>query len=622
MFSKIKTFIPTILSGCFIILGFLVQKSAPSFAPFIFIAAFIIGGYEPARKGIQDTIENKELNVELLMILAAIGACLIDYWEEGAILIFIFALSGALEDYATDKNKREIEKLMDFQPEIAHLINADGSMHDVSADSLKPNDTIYVLKGEALPIDGIICEGTSSFSEAAITGEALPKEKTIGDDVFGATINETNPIKITVTKEPHETLVRKIVKMVEDSQSAPSKSAQFIHKIENKYVWTVLIVVVFMLFLPHFLFAWSWNETFYRAMVLLVVASPCALVASISPATLSAISNAAKNGVLVKGGVHLENLHDIKAIAFDKTGTLTYGFPEITEQFFLSDFDIPDTFQAVSAIESSSTHPLSAAIIKSLQTSIEASNNKIAENIEDVAGFGIQGTYNEAIWKIGKKDFMPNIDEAHEVFEKADIAAKNGKTIVFVSKNEQVIGFFALEDILRPEAIDLIQFLNTRGIATIMITGDNEHTANVIASQLEISRVVANCLPDEKAQIIQNLRDEFSSIAMVGDGINDAPALSYATVGIAMGQGTDIAIEAADVILMQNDIGKIKYALGLSNALRKITTFNVVFSLTVICILILANFTQNISLPLGVIGHEGSTILVILNGLRLLNYKE
>jgi Cd2+/Zn2+-exporting ATPase len=352
-------------------------------------------------------------------------------------------------------------------------------------------------------------------------------------------------------------------------------------------------------------------------MVLLVVASPCALVASIMPATLSAISNGARHGILFKGGVHLENLSHLKAIAFDKTGTLTKGKPEVNDLIVREGLNKKDILLKIGSIENHSNHPLAHAIVQYAKTELGESLLD-PENIEDVPGWGLKASLNGEEWKIGKAEFVGK--EAAESFAGgiSKQLASQGNTLVFVQINEQLGAMIALKDIVRDETKNAIDILKTQGIYTVMITGDSETTAKAIAAESHVDRFFANCLPEEKVNHVKNLKEEFQTVAMVGDGINDAPALATANVGIAMGEGTDVALETADVVLMKNDLPRISEAISLSRRMNRIIKQNVVFSIAVIALLICSNFFQILDLPYGVIGHEGSTILVILNSLRLL----
>ncbi|MBF2701769.1 heavy metal translocating P-type ATPase [Listeria welshimeri] len=610
-------FVTTGISGILIIVGWLVGNEVGDFwTAVIFLSAFVIGGFEQAKEGIQATIKTKKLNVELLMILAATGASIIGYWFEGAILIFIFSVSGALETYTTNKSKREITKLMAFQPEQAFLLLPNGDLKEIAAKDLQLDDMVLVRPGESVPIDGVIVRGSTTLNEAAINGESVPAMKSAGSEVFGGTVNVSSAITVKVTQTFDNTIFSKIIRLVETAQSEPSKTARFIERFEDAYVKAVLLFVLVMMFLPHFALGWSWNETFYRAMVLLTVASPCALVASVTPATLAAISNGARHGILFKGGVHLENLRGIKAIAFDKTGTLTNGTPVLTDRLFAENVDKQEIINMVVALERQSLHPLAAAITQDLDA--EVTKNITEIEITDVPGWGVQADYKGDTWQVGKAGFV-GTESAREFLSGAfEKLASEGKTVVYVAKSGVVLAMFALKDTCRPEAMRTIKALQAKGIKTIMVTGDNEQTGAAIQAELGMDQVVSGCLPEKKVDVIKELSVSYGSVAMVGDGINDAPALAHAAVGIAMGKGTDIAMETADVVLMKNDLEKIPYAFALSKRLYWISWQNICFAIAVILVLITANVFQLINLPFGVVGHEGSTILVILNGLRLL----
>jgi Zn2+/Cd2+-exporting ATPase len=610
--------VAAILSGLLIVTAWLSGKNgADTLSVSLYIAAFLIGGYAKAKEGIEETVKDRELNVEMLMVFAAIGSALIGYWTEGAILIFIFALSGALETYTLNKSHKEISSLMELQPEEAWLLNMDGTSVKVSTDSLAVGALLLVKPGERIPVDGKITSGTTSVDMSAINGESIPVTKGIDDDLYAGTVNLSGAIQMEMTKPSSETLFQKIITLVQSAQSEKSPSQQFIEKFEGTYVKIVLIAVFIMMFLPHFVFDWDWTTTLYRAIVLLVVASPCALVASIMPATLAAVSNGAKRGVLFKGGVHLELLSSVNAIAFDKTGTLTNGLPVVTDFIVREGDDRDETLAIIAGIESQSNHPLAVAIANFA----DEKNLTPLQGIqtEDLPGHGIRGTYQDKEFLVGNPRFVGK--KLAEEFN--DGIAMNlsdgGKTVVFLKDERGIVAAIALKDTLRKEAIQAINELKNAGIQTIMLTGDNEKTAVAIQSEVQIDRYVAECLPEMKVEKLKELIKEYRSVAMVGDGINDAPALATATSGIAMGDGTDVALETADIVLMQNDLTKISYAIKLSRKMQRIVKQNVFFSIAVIAVLIVSNFMQVVDLPLGVIGHEGSTILVILNGLRMLN---
>lgn len=604
--------IASLISGLFIGLGFLFSQ----YETILFVTAFVVGGYAKAKEGITDLLFNKKLSVEILMILAATGSAIIGFWAEGAILIFIFALSGALETYSKNKSVQELSSLMELQPNEATLLTASGEKI-VPVTSLKVNDTIFVKPGERVPADGNISEGRSSVDEAAITGESVPITKQLGDEVFAGTVNINGTLTITVTKAQQDTLFQRIITLVQQAQDEKSPTQQFIERFEGTYVKIVLIVVFFMLFIPHYAFGWTWQETWYRAMVLLVVASPCALVASITPATLSSLATAAKKGILVKGGNFFESLASLNSIAFDKTGTLTKGKHEVTDLLSRANLSEEHLLQAAASIENHSTHPLAVAIVRYSETkNIELLP---ATQFADFAGKGVEAVVNGKKWRLGKRDFVASDTDTSFGENEASLFESEGKSVIFIGDEQGIAGLITVKDTIRDEANRAIKHLKENGIHTIMITGDGEGAAHAISKEAGLDHYLANTLPEDKLVEINKLKAKYDHVAMIGDGINDAPALATANIGIAMGGGSDIALETADVVLTKNNLMRIPEAINISKKMNRIVKQNIFFSIAVILVLIATNFMQIIDLPLGVIGHEGSTLLVILNGLRMLS---
>ncbi|MGY3765338.1 heavy metal translocating P-type ATPase [Vagococcus vulneris] len=604
----------TIICGVMMIIGYIIQQQQISWYPIIFISGMLIGGFEQTKDGILDTIEDRHLNVDLLMALAAIGACLIQYYFEGIMLTFIFSLSGALEEMTTNQSKKEIEALIKIQPETAIKVNETGETIEVPVQDLAIGDIVLVPKGANVPIDGDLITNFATIDEASITGESIPVDKQMNDAIFGGTINAGHAFQMIVTKISNDTLFSKIIKLVEEAQNTPSQTASFLSRFENVYVKVILIIVPLAIILPYFLLSWSFEESFYRGMVLLVVASPCALVASATPATLAAISNGARNGILFKGGIYLESLADIKAITFDKTGTLTNGTPQVTDDCFINN-PKEDTLNMLITLESNSTHPLAAAILNHYPTN-QSYDSKIL--VEEIDGCGMQATDNDDVWRVGKPAFVTTQPVSHDILTQQNKWQTEGKTVIFISKNDTIVGYLALLDLPKDGALETIDYFNKSGVVTTMLTGDNEKTAHAIAKSLHLDNVVAGCLPEDKTTFIKQQKNNLGENIMVGDGINDAPALANASIGVAMGQGTDVAIDIADVVLIKNSLIRLSYSHKLSKKLKRIVKQNIAFSFTVIACLIISNFAGIVNLPLGVIGHEGSTILVILNGLRML----
>ncbi len=612
----------TIISGVLIVIGFILNMQRHQAAVPTFIVAFMIGGYFSFLNAYRDLVKEKKLNVDVLMILAAIGASIIGYWMEGALLIFIFSLAESLEAMSLAKTSAAISELMKVTPDVARKYTTNGEIVETPTTALAIGDRLQVRKGEAIPIDGQLDDPVAVVNEAAITGEPLAVTKYRGDDLIGGTINEEAAFDMTVSVEDQDTLFSKIIRMVEEAQASPSKTDSKIQQIEDTYVKVVLIAVPLFILLMPLLFHWSWEEAFYRGMVLLTVASPCALVASVAPANLSTISRSAKNGILFKGGDVIDRTTDVQAVVFDKTGTLTEGQPEVVNQYYHDETLKPLIDQLVKSAETSSTHPIATAFLNALPDV----KTIPLHHLEDITGKGFSFTYNGKTWRIGNRQFVLNENGASILSDQENEQVlqleATGKTVIFVSEEGQFQAYYALADRLKKEAKETIRFLHDLNIQTVMLTGDEERTANNIAQAIGIDDVRANLLPQEKATIIKDLQKEYGHVAMVGDGINDAPALATADIGFALGSGTDVAMETADVVLIQDDLLQIPFSLSISKRTEKIVLQNIIFSVSVIILLIISNLLQTINLPLGVIGHEGSTILVILNSLRLLRYRK
>ncbi|WP_442601543.1 heavy metal translocating P-type ATPase [Paenibacillus sp. KN14-4R] len=585
----------------------------------MYLAAYIIGGYAKAKEGLITLFKEKDLDVNLLMLLAAVGAACIGYWAEGAMLIFIFALSGALETFTMNRSSKDLSALMGMKPETAILFQ-EGKEIEVPIESLEVGHVVIVKPGERIPADGTVKEGISAVDQASITGESIPVDKTAGSEVFAGTLNGQGALFIEVKERSESSLFSKIIRLVQEAQSEMPKSQVFMEKFERIYARVILLVTAVLMFLPHFVFGWSWNETFYKAMVFLVVASPCALVASIMPAVLSAISNGARKGMLFKGGAHIENLAQVEVIAFDKTGTLTHGKLAVTDIRTFQGYTEEQFIQIAASLESLSAHPIAKAIVqKASEMSLEI---RRPMDFESHTGWGIEASYCVDSWKIGKPGFVEeDLKENQQVALQIHDLEKQGKTVIVLQNSQGIAGIIGLQDRVRPEVKSFIAKLRESGVRVAMLTGDQKMTAHAIAQEVGIENdmVFAELLPEDKLNVIKQLKDKHGKVGMVGDGVNDAPALATATVGIAMGvMGSDAALETADMILMNDDLKKIHEAIVLGRRLKKIVKMNMVFALTIIASLIISNFVIGVPLPLGVIGHEGSTILVILNGLRLL----
>lgn len=587
----------------------------------LFSIATITSGYHVIiLEGIGETIANTKIkkkftpNSHILMGLAAIGASLIGNFWEGTLLILIFSGAHFLEDYAEGRSKREVTKLLEMNPTTARLILPDGNTKIVDVNELKVGDQLQVLNGDQVPIDGIILSGTTSIDESSINGESIPKEKSKGDGVFGSTINGTGTFTMEVTKENKDTVFSKILQLVNQNQDNQTKAASIIQKFEPKYVNLVLIVIPLVMVLTPFLFNWTWSDSIYRGLVLLVAASPCALAAATVSVTLSTTSNLAKKGVLSKGSTYLSQLADLGAIAFDKTGTLTKGKPEVTNYYFADSVNEESIIDIIVALEKESNHPLANAILEKFEA-----KNKIDIEVTNQIGKGLTGDYNQNNYRIGKPTSFHDVSK--EYIRLNNEWATEGKTVVYVAENEEVIGLIALMDIPNEHARTTIDYFKKLGIHTTLITGDSEMTGKAVGEQLGIDEVIANVMPEDKSRIIDEQKEKYGVIAMVGDGVNDAPALVNADVGIAMGEGTDVAVEVSDLVLMQNNLSKLVQSHKISSKMSRVIWQNIIFSMAVVAFLVVVSLLGLTDITISVIIHEGSTLVVILNGLRLLTSK-
>lgn len=617
--------VAAILCGILLLLGwFTLHLGWVGLALLLLPAAYVVGGYESAREGLTTLFQERELDVDLLMIVAALGAAGLGLWRreyffivDGATLILIFAVSGALEGYAMRRTERSIRGLMSLTADTARVLR-NGQEDVTPVSQLQVGDRVLVRPGELVPTDGVIQEGYSTLNQAAITGESMPVEKTIGDEVFAGTLNGNGALQLTVHQPPESSLIQRVIRLVEQAQTETPPSQQFIERFERRYAKVIVLAGLLLALLPPFLLGWSWETTIYRALIFLVVASPCALMAATMPTLLSGIANGAKQGILFKNGAQLEMIGRVRAIAFDKTGTLTIGQPEVYKVIAAEGYAEADVLQVAAALESSSEHPLGDAIVQAAQ----GLHWTIATDVQADPGKGIVGIYQQQRVTVGNENFVRQTVShlSERLIEAAQFLEQDGKTVVWVAQGTQVMGLIAIADRLRPHVAETIARLRKLGIEQIvMLTGDNDRTAQSMAKTLGLDAVYADLLPEDKLHVIKRLQTQYQHVAMIGDGINDAPALAQASVGIAMGiAGSDVALETADIVLMSDRLEKLEQAIILSRRSQRVVKQNIVFAISFIILLLLANFAGDITLPIGVIGHEGSTVLVTLSGLRLL----
>jgi Cd2+/Zn2+-exporting ATPase len=595
----------------------------PALSMALYIVAYSAGGWFGLVASFE-ALKEKTINVDLLMILAAVGAAAIGQPAEGAMLLFLFSLSNTMQSFAMDRSRRAIEKLLDLRPAQA-TVRRGSRLTTLPIEQLTLGDVVLVRPGERFPIDGEVMAGSSDVDQATITGESMPVHKEVNDLVFAGTVNGTGSVEIRVTRLAKDTTLARIVKMVEDAQSTKANTQRMLDSFEQRYAIFVLVAAVLLIFVPWLALGQSFQPTFYRAMTWLVVASPCALVISTPASILSAIANGARHGVLFKGGVHLERTATLKVVAFDKTGTLTNGTPALTALHTFGQMDENGMLRLVASLESRSEHPLAKAIVKAAQ----ARNLELFPSTEfrAIPGQGVEGRVESHILWIGNERMFSErgVSLPAEIARKADELHNEGQTAMYVYSASQrsFLGLLAVADTLREDAIEMIKALKLAGIErVVMLTGDNPQVAAKIAERAGVDEFHAGLLPQDKVTVLQSLQRKYGPVAMVGDGVNDAPSLATADIGIAMGgAGTDVAIETADVVLMSDDLHKIPFAIGLARQSRRVVWQNLTFAMAVIVILIASAFGAQLPLPLGVVGHEGSTVLVVLNGLRLLRYR-
>lgn len=614
----------TVVNGLTTLVAFFGQQLGllpPSLVALLYGIAYVSGGYYGLIDGIA-VLRGRRLDVNLLMIFAALGAAMIGQPAEGAALLFLFSLSNTLQTYAMDRSRKAIEKLLDLRPPVA-TVRRGSRLVSMPVEKLVLGDVVLVRPGERFPIDGEVVSGSSAVDQSTITGESIPVEKGNGDGVFAGTMNGNGALEIRVTRLAKDTTLAKIVQMVEDAQANKAQTQRMLDNFEQVYAILVLGGAVLLTVFPYFILEHAFYPTFYRAMTWLVVASPCALVISTPASILSAIANGARRGILFKGGVHLEQTANLKVVAFDKTGTLTSGSPALKRIIPLKGVDEGELLRLAAAAEARSEHPLARAVVKAAEA--RRLSLPAATDFQAIPGQGIEASVEgQAVWIGSERLFNERrVRIPDSLLSQARQLEASGQTVMLVNIDGSWLGMLAVADMLRPDAAEIVASLKGLGIEhVVMLTGDNERVAAAIAAHAGVDEYHAGLLPQDKVRILKILRQKYGPTAMVGDGVNDAPALATADVGIAMGgAGTDVALETADVVLMADDLAHLPYAIGLARQARRTVWQNLAFSLSVIVFLVAAAFGADLPLPLGVVGHEGSTVVVVLNGLRLLVYK-
>lgn len=627
----------SIICGLFLGTGFLLElmKQFPYIMSQVFyVLAYFFGGFYTAKEAVI-TIRRGAFEIDFLMLVAAAGAAILGSWEEGALLLFLFSLGHALEHYAMNKAKRSITALAELAPKTALLQSGE----EVDVASLQTGDIIVIKPDTKIPADGIVITGNSSVDQAAITGESIPAEKQAVTDpdtpiemeaqldarhrVFAGTINGNGSLEVKVSRLSSGSAIARLIKMVNEAQSGKSPSQQFTDKIQRYYVPAVLILVTLLCF-AFLVVDEPFSKSFYRAMSVLVAASPCALAIATPSAVLSGVARAARSGVLIKGGRPLEDLGTLTALAFDKTGTLTEGKPRLTAVVPFNGSSEKDLLQLAVAVESLSDHPLGKAIARDGRTKLQDASLPAVSDLHSVVGKGIKARVGNDTILIGNPALFENETLPVQLTGQVKHLQENGNTVMLVKRNSDYVGVIAVMDLPRQEAREALQDLRNSGIRRmIMLTGDNQQVANAIAAQTGLTEAWGDLLPEQKVAAINRLKQEENKVAMIGDGVNDAPAMANSTVGIAMGAaGSDVALETADIALMGDRLSLLPFAIRLSRQAKGIIRQNLIFSLGMVGILIPLTLLGIASIGPAIIAHEGSTLLVVFNALRLLVFKD
>ena len=616
-------------SALFLVFGYLsssVNGDENIVTTLLFVASMLIGGLSLFKVGLQNLI-HFDFDMKTLMTVAVIGGAIIGEWAEVSLVVILFAISEALERFSMDKARQSIRSLMDIAPKEA-LVRRNGQEIMIHVDDIMVGDIMIVKPGQKIAMDGVVVSGYSAVNQAAITGESVPVAKIVDDEVFAGTLNEEGLLEVKITKLVEDTTISKIIHLVEEAQGERAPSQAFVEKFAKYYTPIIMVIAALVAIVPPLFFDGSWETWVYQGLAVLVVGCPCALVISTPISIVSAIGNAAKKGVLVKGGVYLEELGALKAIAFDKTGTLTKGVPVVTDFTVLNKkMEEKELLSIITALEYRSQHPLASAIMKKAEQENISYSDVNVEDFSSITGRGIKGFINGTTYYIGspklfKELFVPDFSQEFE--DKVRHLQNQGKTAMIIGTEQNILAVIAVADEVRESSKDVIQKLNQVGSKqSIMITGHNQGTAKAIGEHVGVSDIQAELMPEDKLDYIKKLRSEYGKVAMVGDGVNDAPALAASTVGIAMGgAGTDTAIETADVALMGDDLRKLPFAVKLSRKALNIIKANITFAIAIKVIALLLVIPGWLTLWIAILSDMGATLLVALNSLRLMRVKE
>ncbi|HEY53675.1 MAG TPA: cadmium-translocating P-type ATPase [Caldilineae bacterium] len=632
----------SVISGVLLLAGFLLGLTpAPALLSHaLYVAAILLGGYYFGREAIMELVYEREIGIELLMTVAAMVAALMGQLGEAAMLVFLYSISEAVEGYTEEKTRSAIKALMDLAPKRA-LVRRDGRETEIPVEELKVGDMFIVRPGQSMPTDGKVLAGASSVNQAPVTGESAPVEKQPGDMVFAGSINGEGALEVEATKTFADNTISRIIQMVEEAQERKGESQRFIERFGRRYSPLVLLLGILIAAIPPLFFGQDWTDWLTRATVFIVAAAPCALVISIPITLVATLGTGARNGVLIKGGVYVEELARVQVVALDKTGTITSGQPQVTDVLSAdlsthsaNDDPQSEVLRLAAAVESRSEHPLARAVIRKAEA--QEVDAPPVSDFQALPGAGASGRVHGQSIIVGSPDlFSGALENESAIKEQIERLQREGKTVVLVGptsgappavppasvpRPNAILGLIAIRDEVRPNARQAIADLHAIGIEqVVMLTGDNERTASAIAEETGVDAHFAGLLPEDKVTKVRELHERYGHVAMVGDGVNDAPALAEATVGVAMGAaGTDVALETADVALMADDLEKLVYALQLARRNQKVVGQNLALAAIVISVLVIGALSGALTLPLAVLGHEISEFVVIASGLRML----
>ncbi|UXR74800.1 heavy metal translocating P-type ATPase [Staphylococcus sp. IVB6238] len=611
-------------STLFIVFGYLSQwlyDTETILTPLLFVSAVMISGLSLLKEGLRNLI-HLEFDMRTLMTIAVIGGILIGEWGEVAVVVILFALSEALERFSMDKARESMASLMTIAPDTA-IILRNGNQIEVPVEEVAVGERLYVKAGQKIALDGIVRSGHATVNQVAITGESIPVEKGIEDEVYAGTLNQDGILEIEVTKASDETTIAKVIAMVEEAQVNKAPAQAFIERFARYYTPLIMIIALGVAVIPPIVTGANWYDWIYQGLSVLVVGCPCALIISTPVSIVSGISTAAKNGVLIKGGIHLEQLSKVKTMAFDKTGTLTQGAPHVVDVIQLSETSTDqDMLYRVVALEQTTQHPLARAIVYYFEDKIDHAQDQTMDHVQTLTGQGIQGTFGPHTMIIGQPKLFED-ELTPEIDEQIEKQQQQGRTVVIVKQDDALHLLIALQDQVRPQSQKVIAQLAKLGITQrVMLTGDHAYTAKTIGDEVGITDVYANLMPEDKLNYIEELGDK-QPVAMIGDGINDAPALARANVGIAMGgASTDTALETADIALLSNDMSKLPYAVRLSRLTMRTIKWNVGIALGLKILALLLVIPGWLTLWIAIMSDMGATLLVTLNALRLLYVKD